>query len=155
MNDPFASLKPSGQPAAPGASPAATLEVRQARLLTLALCAIYALGTLYLGIASASLLLQALSASPEPNSLRWGLAFAAAVLLLAAAAGGLWRARRWGVLLSLALLSAALGYSILGDLQYGSRTLALLKAVLIIPALLAGHRRLWKASTPPDKTRKV
>ena len=77
------------------------------------------------------------------------------MLLLAAAAVGLWRARRWGVLLSLALLSAALGYSILGDLQYGSRTLALLKAVLIIPALLAGHRRLWKASTPPDKTRKV
>ena len=119
------------------------LDERQARLLIAVLCGVYALAAIYILVAGATLLIQITMQSKPPDQLTWALGYIALGILLAAIVLGLWQPQHWAVTLSALLLIAALVYSILGDIPQANWLMAGLK-IILIPAILTGHSRLWK-----------
>ena len=116
---------------------------RQARLLAAALCGFYALAAIYLFVVGGTMLLQVISGQAA-GTLSWALGVLALGALLAATTIGLWRFRRGAITFSALILTAALVYSVIGDIEQGNWLLAILKAVVVGPAILTGHLRLWK-----------
>lgn len=118
---------------------------RQVRLLAAVLCGVYVLAAIYLVVVGGTMLLQS-AAGAAQRQLSWGLGLVGLSFLLAGITLGLWRLRHWAITFSALILLAALVYSILDDLEAGSWWMAILKAVVIAPAIATGHGRLWRHS---------
>jgi hypothetical protein len=119
------------------------LPERQARLLAAVLCGFYALAAIYLFVIGVTMLLQVASGN-NATTLSWALGIIILSFLLAAITRGLWQVRHWAITFSALILTAALVYSLLGDIDQNSWLLAILKAIVIGPAIATGHLRLWK-----------
>ena len=76
--------------------------------------------------------------------LPWALGITLLSFLLAAISRGMYQIRHWAITFSALILTAALIYSLVGDIDQSRWLLAILKAVVIGPAIATGHLRLWE-----------
>jgi hypothetical protein len=127
--------------------PNVPLAERQSGLLIFLLCGVYALAAVYLIVAGATLVLQAATGVIPSNMYSWGAGLLALSILLIAVTLGLWRARHWAVTFSALILTASLVYNVLGDIDQANWLMAILKVVVIGPAVAAGHMRLWREAS--------
>ena len=121
------------------------LPERQARLLSAILCGFYALAAIYLFVNGVTMLLQVASGRTS-TLLSWALGLTILSFLLAAITWGLWHFRHWAITFSALILTAALVYSLIGDIEQSNWLMAILKILVISPAIATGHLRLWNES---------
>ena len=121
------------------------LPERQARLLAAVLCGFYVLAAIYLFVIGATMLMQVASGH-NTTMLSWALGIIILSFLLAAITRGMWLFQHWAITFSALILTAALIYSLVEDIEQSNWLLAALKAVVIGPAIATGHMRLWKES---------
>ena len=83
-------------------------------------------------------------ASFEPlEQIKWASIYGFLSVGLGASGIGIWQGKRWGVAMSALLMALFLAYSILSDIQSGNLWGVLLKSIIMMPAIIGLHIKLW------------